>query len=192
MKRNNLLTVLIAVISLLLIVVTVFIVLLCSRVKKEYSIDLGQSISAEDLKRYSWDKGSFVWIEQPDVTSVGEKKGKIQVFPITYSVTVNVKNQSSTEITDTPTISPEPTVTPVLDVTAPEVIVKDVIVFAEDYNFAEILPEQFISEVKDESSYQIQLMIRKLFLLYFPCHNLYMGWKHRFVQFLFLLHHLYL
>ncbi|MBP3593344.1 MAG: transglutaminase domain-containing protein [Lachnospiraceae bacterium] len=160
MKRNNLLTALIAVISLLLIVVTVFIVLLCSRVKKEYSIDLGQSISAEDFKRYSWDKGSFVWIEQPDVTSEGEKKGKIQVFPITYSVTVNVKNQSSTEITDTPTITPEPTAVPVLDVTAPEVIVKDVFVFAEDYNFSEILPEQFISEVKDESSYQIHALTK--------------------------------
>ena len=160
MKRNNLLTALIAVISFLLIVVTVFIVLLCSRVKKEYSIDLGQSISAEDFKRYSWDKGSFVWIEQPDVTSEVEKKGKIQVFPITYSVTVNVKNQSSTEITDTPTISPEPTAVPVLDVTAPEVIVKDVFVFAEDYNFSEILPEQFISEVKDESSYQIHALTK--------------------------------
>ena len=69
MKRNKLITSLIISIACLLLVIVSFCVLLFSRVKKEVTIELGQTVSAEELKRFSWDKGSFVWVEQPDVSS---------------------------------------------------------------------------------------------------------------------------
>ena len=112
-------------------------------------------IEAENLKRYSWDKGYYVWIEQPDVSTVGEKAGKIQVFPITYPVTVIVKEGNIAEATSAPTQQPSPTTVPVVDSTAPEVITRKVVVYAEDYNAEILVLEQFITEIKDESDYVI-------------------------------------
>ena len=95
MKRNKLLTILFTVIGLLVIVVVSFVVLVSARVKKEITVSIGGEISTEDFRRFSWDKGLFSWVEKPDSSTVGEKEGKIQVFPITYRVTVVVSETGS-------------------------------------------------------------------------------------------------
>lgn len=151
MKRNKLITSLIISIACLLLVIVSFCVLLFSRVKKEVTIELGQTVSAEELKRFSWDKGSFVWVEQPDVSSYGEKQGKLQVFPITYKVTIFVTDEMAT-------VSPNPTEPVLEDKTAPVVTVKNVSVYAEDYINGSVLPEHFIETIEEESPYEIEVL----------------------------------
>ena len=153
MKRKNLLTSLTVTIVFLFLVLFSFAVLLFVRVKREYTLEIGQTLSAEDFKRFSWDRGSFLWIEQPDVTSVGESHGKIQVFPITYPVTVFVTEQDIST-------SPMPTETMAHDTDAPIVTTKKVIVFAEDYINGSVLPEHFIEEIMEESNYQIEVVTK--------------------------------
>ena len=153
MKRNSrLMLVLVAMVSLLILVVVSFVLLLTSRVKKEYTVEVGQETSADVFRRYEWDKGAFIWIDEPDTSTVGVKKGKIQVFPITYPITLVVKDSGITE--EFPTI---PTETPgaddspgiLVDTTAPEVTTQQVIIYAEESNT--ITPKNFITEIKDES-----------------------------------------
>ncbi len=156
MKRNKLLTALVAVICFLVIVVTSFAILLFSRVKKEYSIEVGQEINAEDFRRYSWDKGNFVWVEKPDVSSEGEKEGKIQVFPITYRVTLYVMEQGAEFSPTSSVVHQQPTEPPIQDTTAPEVLTQKVTVYAEDYAF--VTPEQFIVSISDESAYEVETL----------------------------------
>lgn len=151
MKRNKLITSLIISIACLLLVIVSFCVLLFSRVKKEVTIELGQTVSAEELKRFSWDKGSFVWVEQPDVSSYGEKQGKLQVFPITYKVTIFVTDEMAA-------VSPKPTEPVLEDKTAPVVTVKNVSVYAEDYINGSVLPEHFIETIEEESPYEIEVL----------------------------------
>lgn len=151
MKRNKLITSLIISIACLLLVIVSFCVLLFSRVKKEVTIELGQTVSAEELKRFSWDKGSFVWVEQPDVSSYGEKQGKLQVFPITYKVTIFVTDEMAA-------VSPNPTEPVLEDKTAPVVTVKNVSVYAEDYINGSVLPEHFIETIEEESPYEIEVL----------------------------------
>jgi len=110
MKRNNhLKLILVAIISCFVLLVLSFVLLLTSRVKKEAVTEVGQEASADSFRRYEWDKGSFIWLEEPDTTIPGERTGKIQVFPFTYEVTLWV--QASDKITDTKTltVTPEPT-----------------------------------------------------------------------------------
>jgi len=158
MKRNNLFTTLIVTVSFLFLVVVSFGVLLFARVKKEYTVDMGQTIEAEEFKRFSWDKGNFIWLEQPDFSSEGEKTGKIQVFPITYTVKVIVKGQ---DIIITPTeVSPSPVPTePVIEDTfAPVVTTKKIVIYAEDYINNGVSAEQFIEEITEESEYHIEVL----------------------------------
>ena len=148
MKSNKLLTVLIATISLLVLVVVSFVILLTSRVKREYSIEIGHEIEADAFRRYEWDKGTFTWMEQPDVKTPGKKEAKVQVFPVTYKVTLIVKDSDITETTPTITVTQAP---PVLqDTKAPMVTVQKVVIYAADSNT--VTPEQFIREITDESS----------------------------------------
>lgn len=138
MKRDKLLTILIWIIGLFILIVASFAVLLFTRVKKEYSVEAGQQIEAEVFRRYSWDRGAFVWEEKPDTSVPGTAKGKILVFPITYPITVQV------------------TQPPVTDDQPPVVMVQDVTVFAEDKK--NISPEQFISEIQDASECTVSFM----------------------------------
>lgn len=150
MKRNNrLMLVLVAMVSFLILLIVSFVLLLTSRVKNEYTVESDQEIPADVFRRYEWDKGAFIWIEKPDTSTVGTKKGKIQVFPITYQVTLIVKDSGNEE--DVPTETPGADNIPEIpaDVTAPEVITKKVTVYIEDCNY--LTPEQFIEEIKDES-----------------------------------------
>lgn len=154
MKKNKLTSMLIAVITVLLCVIALFGVLLGVRVKREITIEVGQEVSTEDFRRFFWDKGAFIWVEQPDTTTVGEKKGKIEVFPITYQVTLVVTEQKKTEGLPTPTSTPLPTNPPIADTTAPEVTTQKVTVYAEEYSV--VSPDQFIVEIKDESVCNIE------------------------------------
>jgi len=152
MRRNKLLTSLFVTVGFLFLVVVSFGVLLFARVNKEQTIEIGQTLNAEDFKRFSWDKGNFIWIEQPDFSSVGEKSGKIQVFPITYSVKVTVKEQGVSAI------SPVPTIPVTEDKTAPVVTAKTVVIYAEDYINNGVLPEQFIETIVEESEYRCEVI----------------------------------
>ncbi len=155
MKRNKLLLILIMTISLLILVVVSFICLLISRVKKEYSIETGQEISIEAYRRYSWDKGAFVWIEKPDTSVPGLRTGKIQVFPITYQVTLMVKEPGTADVTPTePAYTETPSVT--ADTEAPEVTVQKVTAYVE--NELEIQPEQFIVQIQDASECTVEYL----------------------------------
>ena len=150
MKRNKLLTILLTVIGLLVVVVVSFVVLVASRVKKEITVNVGEEISIDEFRRYSWDKGVFTWIEEPDTSSCGEKSGKIQVFPITYQVKLLVSESgSNTENSDT-------TVSPVPDTTAPVVTTRKITMYAEEYYNSGVTPEDFIVEVADESAYTVE------------------------------------
>lgn len=161
MKQNKLTTMLISVIVFMILVIMAFVVLLCTRVKREYSIEIGQEVKAEEFRRYSWDKGNYVWVELPDTNIPGEKRGKIQVFPITYQVTLLVKEQVTD---DTPVITeepeeptPVPTETPavVLDTEIPKVITQIVSVYAENRE-EPIAPEQFIGNIEDASECTVE------------------------------------
>ena len=113
MKKNKLTAVLVAVIVLMFSVMVLFCVLLGVRVKRKIIIESGQEINIEDFRRFSWDKGAFVWVEQPEIPVAGEYKGKIEVFPIIYQVTLVVKTQEDTNVSQAPTNSPVPTSTPI-------------------------------------------------------------------------------
>ena len=160
MKKNKLTAVLVAVIVLMFSVMVLFCVLLGVRVKRKIIIESGQEINIEDFRRFSWDKGAFVWVEQPEIPVAGEYKGKIEVFPIIYQVTLVVKTQEDTNVSQAPTNSPVPTSTPIptipidLDTIAPQVTTKDSSVYAEDYS--SVTPEQFIVEIKEDSSYTVE------------------------------------
>lgn len=163
MKQNKLITMLISVIVFMLLVITMFVVLLSTRVKQEYVIEVGQEVTAEDFRRYSWDKGRFVWVEQPDTATTGEKEGKLQVFPITYQVTLIVKEQGA-EVTPTiaaeqKTPTPVPTETPavVLDTEVPKVTTQIVAVYAEKKE-EPIAPEQFIANIEDASQCMVEFI----------------------------------
>lgn len=154
MKRNKLLTILLTVVGLLVVVVASFVVLVSSRVRNEVTVNVGEEVSIDEFRRYSWDKGVFTWIEEPDTSSCGEKKGKIQVFPITYQVKLIVsdaaKNPGDSDImtTNKPTIKP--------DTTAPVVTTRKITMYAEEYYNNGVTPEEFIEEVKDESAYTVE------------------------------------
>lgn len=154
MKHNKLLTAFYIVIGFFVIVIVSFVALLALRVKREYHIEINQEVSADAYRRYSWDKGYFEWAEKPDTSSIGEKKGEIQVFPITYRVTLYVTAQGDSEVPSSPTSIPSPTDPPIADTTAPEVTVQKVTVYAEEYS--SVTPEQFILEIKDESECSIE------------------------------------
>lgn len=180
MKRNKLLTVLISTICLLLLVVASFVVLVVFRVKNEYCVELGQEISAEVFRRYSWDKGAFVWTEQPDTSTPGIKEGKIQVFPITYHVTLEVKESESSTPVPTETVYADPVPTePAVAATAvptPTEIpkkVKDAVVLelgtdvpaaeeflcTDDYSEVEYITEIGTINVMTEGSHEIRLLV---------------------------------
>ena len=64
MKRNRqLMLVLIAVSSFMILVVISAVLLLASRVKSEYTAEVGQEISTDAFRRFDWDKGAFIWLE---------------------------------------------------------------------------------------------------------------------------------
>jgi len=110
MRRNKYLKLILAVIvSCFILIVLLFVLLLTSRVKKEALIQVGQEASADDFRRYEWDKGNFTWLDKPDTTIAGERTGTIQVFPFTYKVTLWVQT-TGTEAEHTSTITPEPTI----------------------------------------------------------------------------------
>jgi len=131
MKRNRLLAVLISIICLLVCIVVSFILLLVTRVKKEVYAEAGQSIEADAFRRYSWDHGRFVWLEEPDMSLPGKAQGKVLVYPVTYPVTVQVTR---------PAVSDE---------TPPEVVAQEVTVYAEETG--QLSAEQFILEIQDDS-----------------------------------------
>lgn len=149
MRRNELKTILILIMSLLVFIVAAFAVLLFTRVTRDYNIAAGQELSADAFRRYSWDKGMFTWVEKPDTTTPGEKKGKIQVFPITYQVTVFVSgagtSQSGQNGSDG-TVEPQKPV----DTEAPVVTVQNVVIYPGAEELA-VSAEQFISSIEDDS-----------------------------------------
>jgi len=109
MKRNNhLRLVLVAMVSAVILLVLSFVLLMTSRVKKEATLEVGQEALAENFRRYEWDKGNFIWIDEPDTSVPGERTGKIQVFPFTYKVILWVK-KPDTVVVQTSTIIPTPT-----------------------------------------------------------------------------------
>lgn len=134
MKKNKLLAVLIAVIGLLTIVVAAFIILLSTRVNKEYTLEAGQEVSAEVFRKYSWDKGVFSWNELPDTSTPGTKRGSITVFPFTYDVTLHVT---------------EP---PFKDTEAPRVTIQNRV----ESVGCSLSAEQFVQQVEDSSECTVQ------------------------------------
>lgn len=156
MRYSKLKVVLIAMVSLLALVVAFATLLLTTRVIGSYTIKAGEEISAEVFRRYDWDKGMYIWTEKPDASTVGTKTGKIQVFPFTYQVTLEVTEQSNTNPAPTEVATqPQPT-TPVVqgDVTAPVVTTQKVTVYAEDSN--SLSPQQFIQTIEEESEYSVE------------------------------------
>lgn len=154
MKRNNYLSLATIVTTSVFVLVAVScVLLLSSRVKKEYTASVGQEIEADAFRRYEWDKGMFTWVEKPDTSVPGERTGKIQVFPFTYQITLMVTAQ------DTAAAAPDdskPGMKPESDTTAPEVTVQKVCVYAEDKEL--LSPEQFILEIKDESACTVEFI----------------------------------
>lgn len=150
MKRNKLLTVLITTICLLGMMVVFFVVLLVFRVNKEYSVEIGQEVSTEVYRKYDWDKGTFLWIEKPDTSTAGVKEGKIQVFPITYRVTLVVVASEQAEPTPTEGVDSR------MDTQAPLVTTKNVTVYAEKCDT--LKPEQFIEAIEDESECTVEFI----------------------------------
>lgn len=155
MKRKKWITSLIISIGCLFLAVAAFSLLLFSRVKKEYIAEVGQTVAAEDFKRFSWDKGSFIWLEEPDVSSVGEKQGKIQVFPINYKVTVLV-TEPGAETSSSSNVEKQPTEAPIADTTSPEVTTQKITVYAEEYSA--VTPERFITNINDESDCKVEML----------------------------------
>ena len=133
MKRNKLLTILFIVIGLLIAVVVSFVVLVSSRVKKEMVVTVGEELSIDEFRRYSWDKGVFNWIEKPDTSTCGEKSGKIQVFPINYQIKLIVSESGENSGDSETTVSKHPTESPIPDTTAPVVTTRKLTMYAEDY-----------------------------------------------------------
>ena len=163
MKRNKLMSVFVAMIGLLVLVIVTFLVLLFTRVKWEYNVKEGEEISADVFRRYNWDKGNFVWIDQPETTTPGKKKAKIQVFPVVYKVTVIVEQektpdtaqdvvQNGEEVPDKPKATEPPKIT---DTVAPVVITKDVSIFVGRGEQA-VTAEQFIDSVEDSSECSVE------------------------------------
>jgi len=159
MKRNRqLMLVLIAVSSFMILVVISAVLLLASRVKSEYTAEVGQEISTDAFRRFDWDKGAFTWLEKPDTSVAGERTGKLYVFPFTYEVTLKVAEPGSSDVGTVPTKAPASTVTEINDITAPVVTTQKVIVYAEDYFAGTVTPEQFIVSVEEESSYTVNML----------------------------------
>lgn len=98
--------------------------LLTTRVKKEYVAEAGEMVSVEVFRQYSWDKGAFEWVEEPDTAAVGTIKGQVYVFPITYDVMLHI-----------------------VDTKQPIVTVQKV----DGYYNCDIQPEQFILDIEDAS-----------------------------------------
>ncbi len=115
-------------ISVILLGILFFGGLLVTRVKKDYSVEVGENISAEVFRQYTWDKGKFEWVEIPDTTTVGTVQGKVYVFPIAYDVTLHI-----------------------IDTKKPIVSVQKV----DGYYKCEVSPEQFILSIEDSSDCEV-------------------------------------
>ena len=115
-------------ISVILLGILFFGGLLVTRVKKDYSVEVGENISVEVFRQYTWDKGKFEWVEIPDTTMVGTIQGKVYVFPITYDVTLHI-----------------------IDTKKPIVSVQKV----DGYYKCEVSPEQFILSIEDSSDCEV-------------------------------------
>lgn len=156
MKHKKLLGSLLLAITFLFITLVSFGLLLATRVRKEITMIVGQQLDINAYKRYDWDKGTLVWVEQPDSTTVGEKKGKIRIFPITYTITLKVTQPGGEHVSDPDSSQKVPTITPVTDTKAPIVTTKELVVYAEDYEDNGVTPEQFILDIDEESEYIIK------------------------------------
>ncbi len=155
MKRKELRTVLISIVCFMISLVVAFVVLLYTRVARKIQVEVGQEVSADTFRRYDWDKGMFTWIEEPDTSTSGEKKGTIQVFPINYQVTVLVAgagtNTGSQNDLSGTTVPQAPA-----DTEAPIVTVHSVTVNPANGGLTSVSAEQFITSIEDASPYSVE------------------------------------
>lgn len=90
-KRTSGLTWFLIFSTFLLMALGIF-VFINARVQTEYITKQGYEVRAEVFRRYDWDFGKYHWVEKPDLTTTGTKKGVIYVFPKQYEVTIYVKD----------------------------------------------------------------------------------------------------